>query len=282
MRKPAEILLFGAMAVGLHILLMAEWPEQGAEAGGVGGAALVSLAGATPQIETMVAAWTRPPAPAQQIETEHPEPQFPGETAPMTSVRIADAPNAAIKLAAMQPPGIETPSAPEISTAPPPPAPPQRTEAEPPAPSATPVPTLRPRAKPAKKKQSASAGVAPQKSAGSGGSANAGNRGSAATSTLSKGQEAKLIAVWGARIRSHIERKKRQPSGTRAKGEVVLKLSVDRDGRLHAVSVRRSSGDARLDAAAVAAVQRAGRFPPAPKDLPGTVFGFSLGINFGR
>jgi protein TonB len=215
--------------------------------------------------------------------TEQPEPQVPSETAPMRSVRIAEAPNAAIKLAAMQPPEIETPRAPEISTAPPPPAPPPpRTEAEPPAPSATPVPTLRPRAKPAKKKQSASAGVAPQKSAGSGGSANAGNRGSAATSTLSKGQEAKLIAVWGARIRSHIERKKRQPSGTRAKGEVVLKMSVDRDGRLQAVSVRRTSGDARLDAAAVAAVQRAGRFPPAPNDLPGTVFGFSLGINFGR
>lgn len=281
MRKPAEILLFGALAVGLHILLMAEWPDQGAEAGGVGGAALVSLAGATPQIETMVAAWTRPRAPAQQIETEQPEPQAPSETAPMTSVRISAASHAAIKLAAMQPPEIDTPHAPEISTAAPaPPSP--RTEAEPPAPSATPLPTLRPRAKPAKKKQSASAGVAPQKSAGSGGSANAGNRGSAATSTLSKGQEAKLIAVWGARIRSHIERKKRQPSGTRAKGEVVLKMSVDRNGRLQTVSVRRSSGDARLDAAAVAAVQRAGRFPPAPNDLPGTVFGFSLGINFGR
>jgi hypothetical protein len=54
MRKPAEILPFGMLAIGLHILLMAEWPDQGAEAGGVGCAALVSLAGATPQIETMV------------------------------------------------------------------------------------------------------------------------------------------------------------------------------------------------------------------------------------
>ncbi|MDK3074459.1 TonB family protein [Sedimentitalea sp. JM2-8] len=274
MRKPVEILLFGTLAICLHILLMAEGPDRGAEAGGVGGAALVTLAGATPQIETMVASWVRPPAAAQQIVTEQPEMQNPNERSPVTSVRIEDAPKASIKLAAMQPPETETPRPPELSTAPPPsPA----AEAKP---SAQPVPNLRPRAKPAKRQQEASAGTAPQKSAGSGGSANAGNRGSADTSILSGGQEARLIAVWGSRIRSHIERKKRYPAGTRAKGDVTLKMSVDRTGRLQAVSVRRSSGDAKLDAAAVAAVQRAGRFPSAPKELPGSVFSFSLAINF--
>ena len=136
--------------------------------------------------------------------------------------------------------------------------------------------------KPAERSQSASAGAAPQKSAGTGGTAQAGDSGKSAVRTLSKGQEAKLVSVWGAKIRSQVERRKRYPSGTRAMGQVVLKVSVDRNGRLAGVGIRSSSGDARLDAAAVAAVRNAGRFPAAPKELPGSVFAFSLPIRFGR
>jgi periplasmic protein TonB len=244
MRKPAEFTLFGGLAIGLHLLLLADWPDRGAEVGGMRGAALVSLAGATPQIETMVATWTRPPETAQRIETAQPRTER-----------------------------LVTPAPPSL---------PPKVEMQPPDPVPEPTPKLRPGAKPAKRKQQASAGVAPQTSAGSGGSVQAGKREQARTATLSKGKQADLVSAWGARIRSRIEGRKRYPSGTRASGSVTLKLNVDRNGRLQGVSVRKSSGDAKLDGAAVAAARRAGRFPSAPKALTGPAFTFSLAIRFDR
>jgi protein TonB len=273
MRKPAEFTLFGGLAIGLHLLLLADWPDRGAEVGGMRGAALVSLAGATPQIETMVATWTRPPETAQRIETAQPRTERLVTPAPPIPARIDPAPNARLGLAAMQPPEADAPAPPSL---------PPKVEMQPPDPVPEPTPKLRPGAKPAKRKQQASAGVALQTSAGSGGSVQAGNREQARTATLSKGKQADLVSAWGARIRSRIEGRKRYPSGTRASGSVTLKQNVDRNGRLQGVSVRKSSGDAKLDGAAVAAARRAGRFPSAPKALTGPAFTFSLAIRFDR
>lgn len=292
MRKAFEFSVFGALALGLHVALMADYPEQGADAGGAGGDALLTLVGATPQIETMVETWTRPPSAQPVVDTVQTLPEIERPLLPMSSVRLDEAPNSRLRLAAMIEPRPETPERPEIDTTPPPQP---KVEPDPPKVTADRRPKKRPerepakkpeqkpksKAKPAERAQRASAGSTAQKAAGSGGSAQAGNSGKAATKTLSPGKEASLIATWGARIRSQVERRKRHPGG-RAKGRVVLKISVVRNGQLQSVSVRRSSGQPALDAAAVAAVKRAGRFPAAPKQLTKPVFVFSLPINFGR
>ncbi|MFV0515025.1 MAG: TonB family protein [Jhaorihella sp.] len=335
MRRSAEILGFALLAVAVHVLLMADWASDGAEAGGVGGDAMVTLAGATPQIETMVADWTRPPE--TQAADPIPQPQAAPETEASfgAGLKLDDAPQARIRIAALPSPEPDVPQEPRAETAPRPEAQPKQiepvTQMQPPAtrpdllprstvrrdeapnrrlkapalaspdtaappraeldtppppvppkPRPAPEPAPKTKAKPAERSQPARAGAAPQKSAGAGGTAQAGNSGKSAVRTLSKGQKAKLVSVWGAKIRSQVERRKRYPSGTRARGQVVLKISVDRNGRLAGVGIRNSSGDARLDAAAVAAVRNAGRFPSAPKELAGSVFSFSLPVRFGR
>jgi protein TonB len=89
------------------------------------------------------------------------------------------------------------------------------------------------------------------------------------------------MGQWGGAIRARIERQKRYPAGTRAQGTVHLVLDVGGDGRLMGVAVTRSSGDARLDAAAVSAVRRA-RLPAAPDRLPGSRHRFNLPVAFAR
>ena len=86
---------------------------------------------------------------------------------------------------------------------------------------------------------------------------------------------------WGGAIRTRIERQKRYPAGTRASGTVHMVLDVGADGRLLGVGLRRSSGNDRLDAAAMNAVRRA-RLPAAPQRLPGARHRFNLPVAFSR
>ncbi|MBZ4023736.1 hypothetical protein CKO11_14880 [Rhodobacter sp. TJ_12] len=99
----------------------------------------------------------------------------------------------------------------------------------------------------------------------------------------SAGRVKSLTAKWGATIRARIERRKSYPSAAgRASGSVGLALRVGRDGALVSASVNRSSGHAALDAAALAAVRRAGRFAPAPEGLTQPSYAFSLAVEFAR
>lgn len=284
MRRIAEISVFGALAIGLHMAFMVERPSEGDQSSGSGGDALISLAAASAQIETMVESWTEPPKVQPDFDVPQPDTVAAAPVLPMASVRMDDAPNAEMKMAAMQ-----APSAPDLmqidtQSAPPPPPkkpPPKKAAAPKPKPKAAPPkPKPKPKkdAKVAKKAQKASTGRAAQKAAGAGGGAVAGNKGKA--KTVSAGKRKSLIASWGARIRAQVERRKRSPSG-RAKGTVVLRLNVSRTGQLRAVSVRKSSGNATLDNAAVAAVKRAGKFPAAPKQLTDSSYSFSLPVRFG-
>jgi protein TonB len=75
-----------------------------------------------------------------------------------------------------------------------------------------------------------------------------------------------------------VARALRRPAGARASGEVWLTLTVDRQGALLAVWVSGPSGNAALDRAALDAVRRAGRFPPAPAALDGASHVFDLPV----
>jgi protein TonB len=91
-----------------------------------------------------------------------------------------------------------------------------------------------------------------------------------------------LRASWGAKIHKKVQRNMRYPRGVSEAGTAKLALSVQRDGKLHGVRLLRSSGNARLDKAALQAVQTAGRFSKAPSELTEAVYAFSVSLTFRR
>ena len=151
-----------------------------------------------------------------------------------------------------------------------------------------PPPKPKPREKVEKPKQAKPAKApsesrAAARAAGSGGAAQAGTGGAEAQATVSAGTAKSLLSKWGATIRSRIERRKSYPTAAgRASGAVGLALRVGRDGTLQAASVNRSSGNAALDAAALAAVKKAGKFPAAPPELTKPSYAFSVAVTFRR
>jgi protein TonB len=94
-----------------------------------------------------------------------------------------------------------------------------------------------------------------------------------------------LLSDWGGRIRSKINRAKSYPRAERVAGvtgTVTLRLTISRDGQIVGLSVVQGSGSDALDAAAVAAVRRAGRLPNAPGELEQDKYTFSLPVTFTR
>ncbi|MGC9420314.1 MAG: TonB family protein, partial [Rhodovulum sp.] len=98
--------------------------------------------------------------------------------------------------------------------------------------------------------------------------------------SLSPAADRALRAEWGARILARVSRVHRYPRGARATGRALVELVVARDGRLVSARLAQSAGDPVLDRAAMAAIRRAGRFPPAPEGLGETNYRFTLPLKF--
>jgi len=252
--------LFAALAIAAHVAIFANIPADGSEDAGAGGEALISLAGAAPTVREMVQKWERPPETRPILE----------ETFDTPDMDIA--PRAEVRLAMSEPEDTATP---EIDTTPAPPPPEPKPELEP-EPEPEDIPDT------AQNAETTSAGRAEQRAAGSGDGSQAGASAETRASTASKGRQAKLRAVWGAKIRASIARRQRYPSGGRGDAAVVVTLTVSRDGQLLNYGVARSSGSAAFDQAALRAVASARRFRKAPRDLPGSQFSFSLKLVFNR
>ena len=98
-------------------------------------------------------------------------------------------------------------------------------------------------------------------------------------------KDAKIIKEnlysWGSKIRSSIERKKFYPSGTQAKGRVILNITVHSSGRLVKTEIAKSSGAVLLDNAALTAVKRA-QYPVAPEGLVEDKYRFQIPIKMSR
>ena len=87
-------------------------------------------------------------------------------------------------------------------------------------------------------------------------------------------------AQWKDRLAAHLERRKRYPSAARsrkAEGTAQVRFTVDAGGSVLSAALVRSSGDATLDAEAVALLQRAS---PLPKPPDGTTHTVTAPINF--
>jgi protein TonB len=285
MRVWGEFTGFTLAALAAHLLLFVQFPDTGSgqQAGGIGGDAVVTLHGAPGNIAEVIEDWTRPPEVQDQPVIE-------------MALHVAEAPSAQFKVAALTtaPPKMDPPSQlpkslqevkPQVdaSKAPPPPKPEVKPEPNPkpkPKPKAKPKPKPKEKAKSSNRNNAAKAGSANQKAAGSGGSSQAGNSGNAKVKTLGKGKEAKLVNVWGAKIRTRIERRKKPIRGGSKHGTALIRLKVAPTGQLLSVGIAKSSGVEAIDTAAIAAVKRAGRFAKAPKQLNKSSYHFRISVRF--
>lgn len=277
MKVFAEFGIFIAVATASHLALFDGGSIGAPDAAGDAGAAALTLAASSEALTAMVAAWERPVeamtetgmmAQTTQVVLQPAPPPTAAPALPRQPLAASDAP-------------LPDADLPQIDTAVPPR--PQRYAA-----LQSPRPQLRPEAptQPAAPKKAATQKTAAkpatkQTAAGSGKSKAAGTTKAAKAPAKQQSNTPALMAQWGNTIRSAVERRKTYPAGTRAQGKVVLAVAVSSNGALAGVKVRRSSGHAALDQAAVTAVRRA-RFKPAPRGLPAGVHQFSLPISFGR
>lgn len=245
--------------------------SAGAVAAGVNGGDEISIEASDSTLAAMIdafdAAQLAPPEPVLP-----PAPPVVETPAPIVTEIIAPAP---LPVLAEVPP---IPQAEAIKPTPkpqkiPPKAPPKKA-----APKAPPKASA-----PAKRPSGSTSPSTTKRASGSGGGAYAGNKGTADGATLSKKKINDLRASWGATIRSRVERRKVFPAAAgRGSGQVVVRLTIAANGALSGVSVAKSSGNPAFDQAALAAVQRAGKFPAAPKGLTGASHSFTLPISFKR
>lgn len=281
MRRAAEIGIAVLLALALHLAAFAGMGAQapaGVQAAGQGGADLVSLSAADAATARLLAAWDSPPpvvmpaALAALPPQEVPPPQAPSALPPVDA-----APRIAPSQIALPSPA-RADSTPRAAEAPPPPP----TPPEPAPPEPAPKQPAPPEPAPPQPRDAPSAEAAPaQQAAGSGGQSAAGTEGSAQAAATGTAEAARLTTRWGAEIRARVERRKAYPrDGAGAAGTVTLRLTVGADGRLRAVGIAASSGSAALDQAALRAVERAGRFPRAPRALGEGGATFTLPVTF--
>ncbi|MFV2052195.1 TonB family protein [Aliiroseovarius sp. YM-037] len=277
MTRIAEALLFLTLAVGLHVGAWFHAPVGVAEGSGAGGDAALSLEAADAAMAAMVASWEEVPEVSEAVSQTVSAPE------PLDAIAQPDRPPAEVTAPRTNAPSVALPTAentapPAITTTP---ATRPTVEAKRPD-TTTARPQPRPEA-PAEQPRQAAFGPAnstPQsaeRAEGQGNGTARGQNAQAEVATLSSGQRRALLANWGATIRARIERRKPRVSG---RGTAMVRIVVGRDGRVQGVGLAQSSGDGGLDRAAIRAVQRAGRFPPAPRQLTDVRYTFDLPVRF--
>ncbi|MEM6578324.1 MAG: hypothetical protein AAF678_07520, partial [Pseudomonadota bacterium] len=107
MKRAAEVVVFGLLALVVHVALFLARPEDGAEAGGSGGEAMISIEAATPTVEQMVEAWEQQAPPVAASEQTLDQPEAPDATPPPASIALAEAPNADLQVGRVSPPDPE-------------------------------------------------------------------------------------------------------------------------------------------------------------------------------
>lgn len=80
------------------------------------------------------------------------------------------------------------------------------------------------------------------------------------------GGDTTLRAAYLGKLRMHLERHKVRPE-TRATGIAVVTFTVDASGKILSHQITKSSGSAKLDAAATATIERSAPFPPFPQGI---------------
>ena len=155
-------------------------------------------------------------------------------------------------------------------------------DSTPAAPRIAPLASLRPESRPERRVAAPSAASPAQTAKGNGAkpvTAAAPARAAPVAKGPSAAQLARLEQQWGAQITSALRRAHRPPRG--AAGTVKLVIAITPAGHVAGVSLAGSSGNTRLDQAALAAVKRA-RFPRAPEGLNKSSYRFSQRLTVSR
>lgn len=78
---------------------------------------------------------------------------------------------------------------------------------------------------------------------------------------------AKARLRWQRQLVAHLDRHKRYPAGARTEGEIPVRFTIDRAGRILSAHLLKSSGSLVLDEAAVAMVRRSDPVPAPPESV---------------
>lgn len=95
--------------------------------------------------------------------------------------------------------------------------------------------------------------------------------------------ESTAIPTWKKLVVNALERNKRYPASAQSRGEkgtAQLAFSLDRQGRVTASSIVKSSGSKALDRETLELVRRAQPFPPPPAAMPGAQIDLTVPIRF--
>ena len=94
---------------------------------------------------------------------------------------------------------------------------------------------------------------------------------------------ANAIPSWKRQVVGLLERNKRYPEAAQARnqhGTVELAFSLDRQGRVTASRIAKSSGSSALDEATLDLVRRAQPFPAPPPEMAGAEVNLSIPIRY--
>ncbi|MCF1505889.1 TonB family protein [Afifella sp. H1R] len=97
-----------------------------------------------------------------------------------------------------------------------------------------------------------------------------------------QGPSRRAVATYNSRIYAHLARYKRYPSGGRSNGTVTVRFTISASGAAGGVRLTGSSGDAALDQAAVAMVNRASPFPRIPPEFGRSSMTFTVPVSYTR
>lgn len=91
------------------------------------------------------------------------------------------------------------------------------------------------------------------------------------------------LESWKIRLSTHMQRFKRYPPASAARGEqgtAELTFTVNREGNVVAARLQKGSGFALLDEESLAMIQRAQPLPRPPRDMSGNEFSFTVPVKF--
>jgi periplasmic protein TonB len=234
------------------------------------------------------------PAPAPEVmpvmllEMPAPEPaalpeSAPPEPAPVEPAMVAEA---APTEPPPEPPVAEAPPAPQPPLAEAMPAPQPVPEPAEPALAELPMPPPLPRPPPPQHRPApprpAAAAAQPQPAAPAAASAPAASA-PAAAAPVAPAPAAAPPATYIARLFAALERHKTYPQEARyrhVQGVAMLHFRMRRDGTVIAYRLERSAGDAALDAAVLAMIERASPLPAAPAELAGDSIELTVPVRF--
>ncbi|MBV8409059.1 MAG: energy transducer TonB [Alphaproteobacteria bacterium] len=92
----------------------------------------------------------------------------------------------------------------------------------------------------------------------------------------------KVVESYQALIMRQVQQRAIYSRATSEEGQVVVLVTVSRDGRLLDARVNRSSGYSNLDTAALEALRQSAPYPPLPSDIPGGQHTFIVPMNYRR